>query len=240
MANRPTETRTTSGTVELRAADNGGCKLGGYALKYRTYSQNLGGFVEQIEPGAIDDATLRGERGDVLCRYQHDDNFLLGRLTSGTLRMAGDTIGIDYTVDMPDTSYSRDLQALAARGDVRHSSFAFRTIDEDWGLTDQGFALRTLTALQLVDVAPVVTPAYMDTTTGLRSLAERRGLELTTVEQAAKANALGELLRAAEPVVIDLGSTKTPDSNGQGDTHPELKAKYRRLRLELERKINPL
>jgi HK97 family phage prohead protease len=232
MATRPTETRTTSGTVELRAAGDGGSRLGGYALKYRTLSQNLGGFVEQIEPGAIDDATLKGERGDVLARFQHEDNFLLGRLTSGTLRLKGDETGLDYEVDMPDTSYARDISALAARGDVRHSSFAFRTIDDEWGVTEQGFALRTLKAFQLVDVAPVVTPAYMDTSSGLRSLAEKRGLDLTTVEQAAKANALGELLRAKEPVVIDLApTTQTTTDSGQGDTHSLLAV--RRLRAEL-------
>src|SRR5206468_7548061 len=131
--------------------------------------------------------------------YQHEDQFLLGRLVSGTLRLAGDTTGLDYSVDLPDTTYARDIAALAARGDVRYSSFAFRTIDDDWGLSEQGFPLRTLTALQLVDVAPVVTPAYMDTSTGLRSLAEKRGLDLDLVEQAAKADALSELLRAKEP-----------------------------------------
>jgi HK97 family phage prohead protease len=239
MASRPTETRTTSGTVELRAATDGGLgQLGGYALKYRTLSQNLGGFIETIEAGAVDDATIRGERGDVLARYQHEDQFLLGRLVSGTLRLAGDTTGLDYSVDLPDTSYARDIAALAARGDVRYSSFAFRTIEDDWGLSEQGFPLRTLTALQLVDVAPVVTPAYLDTSTGLRSLAEKRGLDLDLVEQAAKADALSELLRAKEPVVIDLGSTPTTDAERQGETHRT--TPLRRMRAELYARRTPL
>lgn len=232
MANRPTETRTTSGTVELRAADNGGAgKLGGYALKYRTLSQNLGGFVEQIEPGAVDAATIRGERGDVVCRYQHDDLFLLGRLTSDTLRLAGDEVGLDYEVDMPDTSYAKDITALAARGDVRHSSFAFRTLDDELSYTEQGFPLRILRSIQLVDVAPVVTPAYMDTTSGLRSIAEKRGLDLDLVAKAAEHNELGELLRSGAPKVIDLGATTTPAAGDQGETQST--TAVRRLRAEL-------
>ena len=71
------------------------------------------------------------------------------------------------------TTSGRDTGALAARGDVRYSSFAFYCIDEDWGLTDNGFPLRTLEQLQLVDVAPVNSPAYLDTSVAKRSLSER-------------------------------------------------------------------
>lgn len=212
MASKTTERRTTPGTVELRAATDGGLgKLGGYALKFNTLSQNLGGYVETCAVGLVDGATLRGERGDVVARYQHDDAFLLGRQVSGTLALRADGTGVEYDVELPDTDYARNVAALAKRGDVRYSSFAFRTLEDDWGMTEQGFPLRTLTSVQLVDVAPVVNPAYLDTSTGLRSLAEKRGLELDTVERAAAHNELGTLLREGAPKVIDLG---------QGETHP--------------------
>lgn len=220
-----TERRATPGTVELRAAGGDGSDaLGGYALKWRTLSQNLGGYVETVGPDAVDDATVRGERGDVVARYQHDDAYLLGRLVSGTLRLAKDGTGVDYSVDLPDTDYARNVAALAKRGDLRHSSFAFRTLEDEWGLSDQGFPLRTLNSIQLVDVAPVVNPAYMDTSTGLRSLAEQRDLDLDVIVQAASHNELGVLLREGAPKHIDLGA-------GQGDTHPALEARRRRLAL---------
>jgi uncharacterized protein len=38
-------------------------------------------------------------------------------------------------------------------------------------VTDQNYPLRTLHEVQLVDVAPVLDPAYPDATAGLRSLA---------------------------------------------------------------------
>ncbi len=56
------------------------------------------------------------------------DEYLLGRTLSQTLRLAVDDTGLEYEVDLPDTQYARDLAALAERGDVQHSSFAFRTI----------------------------------------------------------------------------------------------------------------
>ena len=190
------EIRYTTCAVELRAADDGVVRLGGYALKFNKLSRNLGGFVERIAPGALT-KTLR-DGGDVLCRYQHEDGYLLGRTLSGTLRLSVDDVGLLYEVDMPETSYARDLAALAGRGDVQHSSFAFQTMPggDDWSLTEDGFPLRTLTELHLVDVAPVVNPAYLDTTSGLRSLAESRQLDFDSVRAAAESERLADLLRA--------------------------------------------
>lgn len=189
------EIRYTTGVVELRAAEDGIIRLGGYALKFNKLSQNLGGFVERIAPGALT-KTLR-DGGDVLCRYQHEDNYLLGRTSSGTLRLSVDDEGLLYEVDLPDTSYARDLAALAGRGDVTKSSFAFHLMPggDEWSLTESGFPLRTLTEFHLVDTAPVVSPAYLDTTSGLRSLAESRHLDFDSVRAAAESERLADLLR---------------------------------------------
>lgn len=201
---RDTEVRHTSGTVQLRATPEGQ-RLGGYALKFNRMSQNLGGFVEQIAPGALT-KTLR-DGGDVLCRYQHEDHYILGRTASGTLRLTLTDEGLDYEVDLPDTGYARDLAALAAREDVQHSSFAFRTLSDEWGFTEQGFPLRTLLEIQLVDVAPVVQPAYMDTTSGLRSLAEARHMDLDDVRAAAASERLAEVLRSDDAPKVEPGET---------------------------------
>lgn len=233
-----TERRSTAGVVELREA--GGVKrAGGYALVFNRYSQNLGGYVEQCSPGLCDKSIA--DRVDVLARYQHDSDMLLGRVSAETLRLEADGTGVVYEADLPDTSYARDLAALLARGDVRHSSFAFRVMPDgdEWSFTEQGYPLRTLKAVQLVDVAPVVTPAYLDTSSGLRSLAEQRGLDLDAVAKAAAANELGELMRSGAPVVIDLGAggpvegrdEKTPDGEAQGATHAPRSVYERRLAL---------
>jgi len=209
------EMRHTDGRVELRKSD-GGDVLGGYALKFNKLSQNLGGFVERVAPGAVT-KTLR-DGGDVLARFQHLDEFILGRTLSETLRMSVDEVGLTYEVDLPDTSYARDLAVLAARGDVQHSSFAFRTIADEWGFTEQGFPLRTLTEIQLVDVAPVVNPAYLDTTSGLRTLAESRALSVDDVRAAAEAGRLGDIITPPEDK-----REATP-----GDTHAALALRRRR------------
>lgn len=220
------EKRSTAGTVELRGAPEAKT-LGGYALKFNTLSQNLGGYVETCADGLVDKSL--GDGVDVLCRFQHDDQYLLGRVSAGTLTLRTDDVGLDYECPVPDTDYARNCVALAERGDLAHSSFAFRTMDDEWDFTEHGFPLRILRSIQLVDVAPVISPAYLDTSSGLRSLAEHRSIELDTITKAAAANQLGELLRADAPVVIDLGSQDS--DRRQGETHRTDSVKHKRLEL---------
>ena len=169
---RELEIRTAAHAVELRAGTSGLGVLAGYAAVFNRHSQNLGGFVEQVDPAAFNKSLADGV--PVMARGNHDDAMLLGTTWAGTLRLSVDGTGLLYEVDLPDTSAGRDFRALAERGDVKWSSFAFRTIEDEWGVTEQGFPLRTLRAVQLVDVAPVNSPAYLDTSVAARSLEASR------------------------------------------------------------------
>jgi HK97 family phage prohead protease len=183
------ERRFTPGRVEVRAASEKRT-IGGYAAKFNKPSQNLGGFIEVISPSAFNDSRGR-DWPDVLARYNHDDNMLLGTTAARTLRLDVDGTGLVYEVDVPQSR--GDVFELVQRGDVAKSSFAFRVVGEDgdeWGLSDQNFPQRTLRSVQLVDVAPVNVPAYLDTDTGLRSLASKMHADLTEVRQLAQANEL--------------------------------------------------
>jgi hypothetical protein len=124
----------------------------------------------------------------VIARYNHDDNMLLGSTGGGTLRLMLDGTGLDYEVEPPKAR--GDILELVQRGDVRKSSFAFRTIEDEWGTTDQGFPMRTLLRVQLVDVAPVNTPAYPDSSAGLRSLAKHMGAPIEEVRKLAEEDEL--------------------------------------------------
>lgn len=179
------ERRFTSLAVELRAKDQ--LRIGGYAAVFNRLSDNLGGFVEKVAPGFFNDSRSRGWP-DVLARYNHDDNMLLGTTGSGTLRLMLDNTGLDYEVDLPQSR--ADIAELVSRGDVRKSSFAFRTLEDEWSTTDQGFPLRTLVTGVLVDVAPVNKPAYPDSTAGLRSLAEFVHADFEEVRSLAEQNEL--------------------------------------------------
>lgn len=180
------ERRFTSVRVEIRAGSEKQT-IGGYAAKFERFSQNLGGFVERIAPSFFNKS-----RGDnwpgVVARYNHDDNMLLGTTQAGTLRLATDDVGLAYDVDLPTAR--GDVFELVQRGDVARSSFAFVVYEEDWSTTDQGFPLRTLVSGKLMDVAPVNTPAYEDTSVALRHLAKRFDASPEEVRSLAEQNDL--------------------------------------------------
>jgi hypothetical protein len=191
------ERRFTSVPVEIRAGSEKKLTIGGYAAKFERMSQNLGGFVE-----IIDRSFYNKSRGDgwpgVLARHNHDDNMLLGTTGAGTLRLAIDEIGLDYTVDLPQTRM--DVYELVQRQDVRQSSFAFIAYEDDWTTSDQGFPLRRLVSGRLMDVASVNTPAYEDTSTGLRSLASKFDVDIEEVRSLAAQNELTKFFKRTDAI----------------------------------------
>lgn len=162
------ERRFTSVPVEIRAGSDKR-SIGGYAAKFNLMSQNLGGFRERIDTSFFNRSHGNGWP-NVMARYNHEDNLLLGTAAAGTLRLGIDDVGLQYEVDVPRSR--EDVFELVERGDVRKSSFAFiveRDGGDDWTQDDSGFPMRTLLRGRLIDVAPVNLPAYEDTTVGARS-----------------------------------------------------------------------
>lgn len=186
---RRSETRQL---IEIRDAGSHPV-LAGYAIVYGARSLDLGGFVEVIAPGA---ATKTLSEADVLAYAYHESSAMLGRTSSGTLRLSEDDHGVPFEIDLPQTTTGRDLAELVRRGDVKGSSFGFRTIADTWNENDPEppGVLRTVTELALHHVAPTPDPAYPDTEAALRSLAGTRHLDLAQVRDAAKRRALGDLL----------------------------------------------
>ena len=165
------ERRDVDDRVELRENDEGGAVLVGLAAVY--YDGTAASeypltsrAVERIAPGAFDEALEAG--GDVLGRWNHDE--LLGRLSSGTLRLRADARGLWYEIDLGETSTARDVAEHVRRGDVSGSSFAFRVTSEDWTEAEEGGRVREIRGVDLVDVGPVVSPAYAATSAGLRAV----------------------------------------------------------------------
>ena len=229
MTSNELERRLLREPVVLRAANDAGARIGGYALKFNKLSRNLGGWVEQISPESLNKSAGDGWPG-VMARYNHET--LLGSVAGESLRLVLDGTGLDYEVDLLADADSERVRMLVERGDVARSSFAAYMHESDWSQTPDGFPLRTVTAMSLVDVAPVDDPAYYDTSTGLRSLAEQRGMDVAEVETLARENRLNELL-TTPPTVIDLGA-RDSSTDAQGETHAPgwLLAKRRALEIE--------
>ena len=176
------EVRFIADKPELRRAESADGRterhIAGYAAVFTkpdgspAFSRRLGGFVERVMPSAFDEALRTLDQNNVVCRYNHKDDMVLGTTMADTLRLSTDKRGLQYDVIPPE--HRGDVMELVDRGDVRYSSFAFRCPvpgeDDEWTESDWQFPLRSLHKVELVDVAPVLDPAYHDTTAVARSI----------------------------------------------------------------------
>jgi len=171
-------------------------KIRGVASVFGSESRDLGGFTEIIDRHAFDDALESNP--DVTCLWNHNSDDLLGRTSSGTLRLWTEDDGLHYEVDPPNTTLGNDMRELLARGDVNGSSFAF-TVDDDgqeWEERDDGTTLRTIKKVSgLYDVSLVTVGAYEDASVAIRSLDELKKSEVAK-ESVVPANPCIALRRA--------------------------------------------
>ena len=146
--------------LHVNEDENGRTVIRGYAAVYDSDSQDLGGFIERIAPGAFDDVLAKNP--DVFGRYNHER--LLARTSSGTMKLELDERGLRYTIYPKHAD--ADVVESISRGDVRGSSFAFRTsgANERWFKDAAGRTIREIRKFEFLgDAGPVDNPAYPGT-----------------------------------------------------------------------------
>jgi HK97 family phage prohead protease len=184
--------------TEVRAAEDGdGMTFGGYAWKYDSPSLPLP-FTERIAPGAFT-RSLKS-RAEIRAYVNHDDTLLLGSRRAGTLRIDDRADGGWVEIDLPDTTWGRDIRTLVERGDIGAKgnggmSFGFSTVKDDWSADGTE---RTLVEGKLWEVSVVTgTSAYMSSTASmvrkLRPLAERTATDVDDLSEAMTALQAGQL-----------------------------------------------
>lgn len=182
--------------MELRAEGNG-MTFRGYAAKFNAPSQPLP-FIETILPGAFT-RTLKS-RNEIKAFVNHDTNMVIGSTRAGTLRLTQDERGLLAEIDLPDTTYGRDLAVSVARGDVSGMSFGFH-VPKGGDSWNADFTQRTVSEIALSEVSPVTGfPAYQQTTASLRALprlAARAEVDMNVVAEALS--------------LLEQGATLTPN-----------------------------
>lgn len=154
--------------LEVRAAGEGGKPmLAGYAAVFNQTSEDLGGFREMIMPGAFAKSL---QNRDARALWQHDAKMVMGRASTGTLRLVEDDTGLHVEIDPPDTQWARDALITVERGDVNQMSFGFEVPrgGETWGDLPDGTYLRKLWEVDLWEVSGVTFPAYPQTSIAVR------------------------------------------------------------------------
>ena len=185
--------------LRVQQEENGRTVIQGYAALVRSESQDLGGFIETIAPGAFD-AVMRSNP-DVFGRYNHER--LLGRTSSGTMKLELDERGLKYTI-YPKHS-DADVVESISRGDIRGSSFAFRSdpSTEQWTRDKAGRMIREIRNItHLADAGPVDNPAYPET----EAYVSKRALEMALAEP------IAEPREAPEEPIREPQTPEAPES----------------------------
>lgn len=136
----------------------------GYAARFNRWSQDLGGWREQLATGCFSEAL---KKSDPVCLFNHDSNFVLGRASACTLEVKEDRVGLFFTCHvLPFDAMAYGLARRIDRRDVHQCSFCFSLAEDSWKFATHFGDLDERTVIkvdELYDVAPVTRPAYRDT-----------------------------------------------------------------------------
>ena len=178
QTNNEVEIRSLVGDLRIESRDEGAASrtITGYAAKFDCMSTPImGWFVESIARGAFEGCDM----SDVIMCFNHRDDSILARTTSGTLRLEVDEVGLRFSFEAPNTTIGNDMLELVRRGDISKCSFRFVVEQDKWVYADDSNGLKydertILKFSRVADVSLVVFPAYPDTEASVRHLEERK------------------------------------------------------------------
>jgi HK97 family phage prohead protease len=157
------EVRTNSVDFEVRA-EGDGMTFTGYASVFNSPSEDLGGFIEYVAPGAFKRSLQ--SRNEVKLLWNHDAGEPLASLRGGTMQLVEDERGLKVTAQLPNTTRGRDIAELLRTRVIDSMSFGFNVIKDSWSPDGK---TRTLESVRLFEASIVSFPAYAATTATVRS-----------------------------------------------------------------------
>jgi HK97 family phage prohead protease len=122
----------------------------------------MGTYIEVVNASAFKSARI----SDAAVLLNHDQNRVLGRVSSGTARIIVDQDALRYTAQIdPENTGNMDVYRSIRRGDIFQSSWGFVIIKDRWYTDAKGRLSREILEVsEVFDVSPVTFPANPDTT----------------------------------------------------------------------------
>lgn len=220
---------------EIRLGDNATSTsesrhIEGYAIVFNSLSNNLGGFREIIEQGAITDELIKNS--DIVCLMNHDiKKGLLARSYHGrgSLKLDIDEHGLHYSFEAPKTALGDEVLEGIRRGDISKCSFAFVCGEDNWTKDENGEYIRHVKKIKnLYDVSLVYHPAYDETevkadTRGLDELkAQEEANNIVKENSESDMNDKQELITQLQTILEKLKTDEKPvEEKEEKDEKPE-------------------
>lgn len=219
---------------EIRLGDNATSTsesrhIEGYAIVFDSLSNDLGGFREIIERGAITDELINNS--DIVCLMNHDiKKGLLARSYHGrgSLKLDIDEHGLHYSFEAPKTALGDEVLEGIRRGDIAKCSFAFVCGEDVWDKDEKtGEYIRHVKKIKnLYDVSLVYHPAYEETEVkaDTRGLDELKAQEANIIvkENSEDMNDKQELISQLQTILEKLKTDEKPvEEKEEKDEKPE-------------------
>lgn len=143
-----------------------GSQISGYAARFNDVTTIGNDFRERIAPGAFRRTLI--DNPDVVIVLDHDTGRVLGRVSSGTLSLREDGIGLYFSVEVdPTTPEGQTAIGTVGRRDIKGCSFSFGVREESWQDDGDRLPLRTLEDIDLWEITLTAFPAYETTSASL-------------------------------------------------------------------------
>ena len=217
-------------TLERAVAAPDGQTLTGHGAVFNQWTEIdswEGTFQERIAPGAFK-KTLRESGSKVRLQFDHGQHPLIGSIPIGSiLDLREDDVGLFVQARLLDNWLIEPVRDAIREGAIDGMSFRFSVEKESWAEVD-GVVQRTISEVRLMEVGPVVWPAYAGTDVGVRSLQLARDLA------AADDQTRREVARV-------LTATIPSPATRMGSTSSMTRAQYYSdLRLQLDAELSEL
>jgi len=221
-------------SFETRDVGDDGFTLEGYGAVFNQATRidsYEGRFDERIDRSAFE-KTL-SERTPVL-QFDHGRDPATGTVPIGSIEeIRGDDHGLFVQARLHDNARVEPIRQAIASGSVDGMSFRFQVIRDAWDESSE-VPMRTLKEVSLLEVGPVVFPAYAGASVGVRSI-------LATLPEDERASLIEEIRQAILLDVPDVDAailgTSTDDTDADDpvtsvNRRGERQAFLRKLSLE--------
>lgn len=183
----PKDNLTRSVPFELRAGvdDGDGLTLRGYGSVFNEWTvidSWEGRFMERIAPGAFK-RTLKNNGSRVRLQFDHGQHPVIGSIPIGRIMsLSEDRRGLYVEARLSDNWLVEPVRQAIAEGSIDGMSFRFSVVEDSWAKLDSDMPERTISEVRLMEVGPVVWPAYEGTSVGVRASELAQNLLATDVE----------------------------------------------------------
>lgn len=175
--------------IELRAKDDGGMVVEGYATTfdqpYELMRDKDITIMEVVDRHAFDETDM----SDVIMQYDHEGR-VFARLSNGTLGLEPDDHGLRIRADLGGTDIGKQLYQEISGGYTNKMSFGF-TVTGQTRKREGNVVTRTITKIgKLYDVSAVSLPANDATEISARKISDgliTEAIEEIKAEEARKA-----------------------------------------------------